>query len=118
MGIVSEEERQMVQVIFGVLLLGGTAFLWGKYRPKKRDSLELCLLCTVMGVCSLFLSDGVWWLQATGHLMQAVVFACCLLELRREWIFRQRAIRRMAKAVRPVPKAAKTSAVAVSRFAA
>ena len=118
MGIVSEEEGKMVQMIFGILLLGGTAFLWGKYRPKKKDSLELCLLCIIMGVFSLFSSDGVWWLQIIQHLMQAVVFACCLLELRREWFFRQRAMRCVAKVVRPTPKTVKTSAPSFPRSVA
>lgn len=79
-----------MNMFFGFLMLAATMFLFIKYRPKSKESMELCFLCGLTAILSMILSDGLLPLQAVEHTMQAVMVGCCFLRFRRERIFLNR----------------------------
>ncbi len=79
-----------MNMFFGFSMLAATAFFFVKYRPKSKESLELCFLCGLVAILSMILSDGLLPLQVAEHLMQAVMVGCCFLRLRQERIFLNR----------------------------
>lgn len=75
-----------MNILSGVVVLTVTTVLYFKYKPKKRSSLYICLLAGIVGIISLFLSDGLLSLQLIRYTMQIIVLFCCFIQLRHEKI--------------------------------
>ena len=76
--------------MMGCFMLAATAFFFFKYRPRSKESRQICLLSSLMGLMSLILTDGVLILQLAQVMMQVVMLSCCFLRLRGERKYLQR----------------------------
>ena len=90
-----------MHLIPGFAALLSTALLWIKYRPKSLDGRLLCLIAAVMGAMSLMAGGGNTFFQGFNLVMLAVVEGCCLVQLHREKVRRERRKKKFPAANRP-----------------
>lgn len=84
------QEGGTMNEVMGILWICGACALFVKYRPRTEESWALCILTAVMGFASLTAGKGNLFFTTVQTLLMLITGLCCLVQVRREYLYRRR----------------------------